>query len=140
MKHIQNFSDNFSRNDASSLRVRILFRCMAIALGLLHAYAAIQKQSMNADGIAYLDIGDAYFRADWVNAINPVWSPLYSWIIGLVNFIFRPAMQWEIPTVHIVNFIIYLFALASFEFMWTIAGISRRVRIYLDLFTRTDGE
>ena len=91
---------------------------MAIALGLLHAYAAIQKQSMNADGIAYLDIGDAYFRADWVNAINPVWSPLYSWIIGLVNFTFKPAMQWEIPTVHAVNFVIYLFALVSFEFMW----------------------
>jgi hypothetical protein len=31
-------------------------------------------------------------------------------------------MNWEFPIVHLVNFIIYLFALASFEFMW------RRVR------------
>lgn len=91
---------------------------MALALGGLHTYAAIQSQSMNADGIAYLDIGDAYFRADWANAINAVWSPLYSWILGLVNFIIKPSMQWEFPTVHIVNFFIYLFALASFEFMW----------------------
>ncbi len=93
-------------------------RVLAVGLGMLHAYAAIQSQSMNADGIAYLDIGDAYFRADWANAINPVWSPLYSWILGLVNFLFRPTMQWEFPTVHIVNFFIYLFALACFEFMW----------------------
>lgn len=73
---------------------------------------------MNADGIAYLDIGDAYFHGDWSTAINAVWSPLYSWILGLVNFIVKPSMQWEFPTVHIVNFIIYLFALACFEFMW----------------------
>ena len=73
---------------------------------------------MNADGISYLDIGDAYFRADWVNAINPVWSPLYSWILGFANFVIRPSIQWEFPVVHLVNFIIYLIALSSFEFMW----------------------
>jgi hypothetical protein len=99
-------------------RVRVLFRWLAGALGALHVYAAIRSQSMNPDGIAYLDIGDAYFRADWANAINAVWSPLYSWILGLVNFIVKPPMQWEFPTVHIVNFFIYLFALACFEFMW----------------------
>ena len=105
-------------DDANPLRIRTLFRFMAIVLGVLHAYAAIRSQSMNADGIAYLDIGDAYFRTDWANAINAVWSPLYSWILGLVNFIFKPSMQWEFPVVHIVNFFLYLFALGSFEFMW----------------------
>lgn len=99
-------------------RVRNLCRALAVALGALHVYAAIKSQSMNADGIAYLDIGDAYFRGDWATAVNPVWSPLYSWILGLVNFFFKPAMQWEFPTVHIVNFFIYLFALVCFEFMW----------------------
>ena len=79
---------------------------------------------MNADGISYLDIGDAYFRADWVNAINPVWSPLYSWILGFANFVIRPSIQWEFPVVHLVNFIIYLMALSSFEFMW------KRVRTF----------
>jgi hypothetical protein len=57
---------------------------LAILLGVVHAWAAISSHSMNADGIAYLDIGDAYLRGDWANAINPVWSPLYSWILGLV--------------------------------------------------------
>ena len=109
----QIFSD-----DANPIYVRILFRCMALGLGGLHTYAAIKSQSMNADGIAYLDIGDAYFHADWVNAINTVWSPLYSWVLGLVNFVFKPSMQWEFPTAHIVNFFIYLFALICFEFMW----------------------
>jgi hypothetical protein len=105
-------------------RIQVLFRLLAIGLGVLHVYAAIKSQSMNADGISYLDIGDAYFRADWVNAINPVWSPLYSWILGFANFVIRPPIQWEFPVVHLVNFIIYLIALSSFEFMW------KRVRTY----------
>jgi hypothetical protein len=96
----------------------MLFRILAIGLGGLHVYAAIRSQSMNADGISYLDIGDAYFRGDWTNAINAVWSPLYSWILGFANLIFNPSMQWEFPTVHIINFLIYIGTLASFEFMW----------------------
>lgn len=99
-------------------RLRMLFRVLAAALGGMHAYAAMISQSMNADGISYLDIGDAYFRGDWATAINAVWSPLYSWILGFVNFMFKPSMPWEFPAVHIVNYIIYLFALACFEFMW----------------------
>jgi hypothetical protein len=119
LKNIPSIFQKILGEDAKPLNVRRLFRFMALALGGLHTYAAIQSQSMNADGIAYLDIGDAYFRADWANAVNAVWSPLYSWILGLVNFIVKPSMQWEFPTVHIVNFFIYLFALACFEFMWS---------------------
>jgi hypothetical protein len=109
----------FFGDDGNPSNIRIVLRAVAIGLGGLHMYAAIKSQSMNADGIAYLDIGDAYFRADWENAINAVWSPLYSWILGFVNILFKPSMQWEFPTVQIVNFIIYIFTLVSFEFMWS---------------------
>jgi hypothetical protein len=112
------FAQENSAIDENLRKVQVLFRLLAISLGVLHVYAAIKSQSMNADGISYLDIGDAYFRADWANAINPVWSPLYSWILGLANFVIRPAIQWEFPVVHLVSFIIYLITLSSFEFMW----------------------
>ena len=118
------FTQKQSTVDENLRKVQVLFRILAIGLGVLHVYAAIKSQSMNADGISYLDIGDAYFRADWVNAINPVWSPLYSWILGFANFVIRPSIQWEFPVVHLVNFLIYLIALGSFEFMW------KRVRTY----------
>lgn len=85
----------------------------------MHSWAAISSQSMNPDGISYLDIGDAYFRGDWPNAINTVWPPLYSWLLGLVNFVLRPSMQWEFPVVHLVNYVIYISALVSFIFMWS---------------------
>jgi hypothetical protein len=111
------------RDDVNSVRIRILFRVLAIILGLFQVYASIKSQSMNADGISYLDIGDAYFHGDWANAINAVWSPFYSWVLGFSNFVFRPSMAWQFPTVHITNFLIYLGAMASFEFLW------ERVRI-----------
>jgi 4-amino-4-deoxy-L-arabinose transferase-like glycosyltransferase len=104
--------------DDGAVKIRMMLRILAVTLAALHVFAAVSSQSMNADGISYLDIGDAYFRADWATAINPVWSPLYSWILGLGMWVFRPDMAWEFPTVHLINFGIYLGAIASFEFMW----------------------
>jgi hypothetical protein len=105
-------------SDISTAQIRMVLRLLAICLAAVQVWAAITSQSMNPDGISYLDIGDAYFRADWQNAINPVWSPFYSWLLGFVNFVFKPSMSWQFPTVHIVNFLIFLAALLSFEFMW----------------------
>jgi len=109
---------SFWKSDTNIYPIRIAFRLLAVVLAGLHTYAAMKSQSMNADGISYLDIGDAYCRADWANAINAVWSPLYSWILGFANFVFKPSMDWQFPTVHIVNFLIFLATLASFEYMW----------------------
>jgi hypothetical protein len=102
----------------TSNHLKIFFRFIAVLLAGMHTWAAVRSQSMNADGISYLDIGDAYFRGDWANAINPVWSPMYSWFLGLTNFIVKPSMEWEFPTVHIINLLIFIFAMMSFEFMW----------------------
>ena len=107
------------RNIATSPSgIRVFFLFFAITIGSVHTWAAITSSSMNPDGIAYLDIGDAYLRGDWANAINPTWSPLYSWILGLVLYLVQPSMEWEFPTVHLVNFAIFLLALISFFFFW----------------------
>jgi len=95
-------------------RLRILFWCAAIALGAVDAWTA--RYNMNPDGISYLDMGDAYLRGDWNMAINAYWSPLYSWLLGIFLKVLKPSPHWEFPVVHLVNFVIYLVALASFEF------------------------
>ncbi|MFA6560296.1 MAG: hypothetical protein WCV00_00125 [Verrucomicrobiia bacterium] len=84
------------------------------ALGLIHTWAG--RHYMNPDGVSYLDIGDAYFRGDWALAINSYWSPLYSWLMGAALAIFQPSAFWEFAFVHLVNFAIFLGALACFEF------------------------
>jgi hypothetical protein len=105
--------------DAGLFWLRQAFRVTAVALALLHLWAAAASHSMNPDGVSYLDIGDAYFRGDWEAAISTVWSPLYSWILGAALWLLRPPMQWEFPAVHLVNFVVFLGSLRSFEFMWS---------------------
>ncbi len=97
-------------------RIRLCFRAAAVALGGLHAWAAAWAHSMSEDGISYLDIGDAFMQGEWHALVNPVWSPLYAGILGLVMNALDPPMRWEFPLVHAVNFVIYLGALACFEF------------------------
>ncbi|MDQ3812535.1 MAG: hypothetical protein M3347_01135, partial [Armatimonadota bacterium] len=75
------------------------------------------RHVMNPDGIAYLDMGDAYWRGDWNTAINALWSPLYSWVLGGALLVLQPSREWEFPVVHLVNFALYLAALCCFEFL-----------------------
>ncbi len=91
---------------------------LAIVLGLIQVDAYRFTLSSD-DPISYLDIGDAYLRGDWNAALNSYWSPLYSWIVGLAMTLLKPSMYWEFPVLKLVNFTIYLFALASFEFFLT---------------------
>lgn len=103
-------------------RSEIIFLLLAVLMGAVHTWAAIRSHSMNADGIVYLDIGDAYLRGDWANAINPVWSPLYSWVLGLVMVIVQPSIHLEFPLVHLINLGIFLLALFAFADFWRRLG------------------
>ena len=105
-----------------------LMRLLALGLGAVHTTVAVLQQSMNEDGIGYLDMGDAWFRGDWEMAINGVWSPLYSWILGLVIAIFEPSVRWEFPAAQMTNFAIYAVALVCFEFFWRELS-TRRLRV-----------
>ena len=106
--------------------LRISCWAVALALGAVEAWAT--RFTMNPDGVSYLDIGDAYWRGDWHNALNAYWSPLYSWIVGFFLKVLKPSAYWEYPTVHLVNFLIYAAALAAFEFFLTIFICERRRR------------
>jgi hypothetical protein len=90
--------------------------CWAVTLALGAAQAWATRFTMNPDGVSYLDIGDAYWRGDWHNAINAYWSPLYSWILGFFLKVVKPTPYWEYPLVHLVNFLIYVGTLVCFEF------------------------
>ena len=98
-----------------SSRLRIFFWSVAALLGLLEVWA--RRFEMNSDAIAYMDIGDAYFRGDWAAAVNSYWSPLYSWILGLSFWVTKPSPYWETTVAHLANLAIFFFALASFELL-----------------------
>ncbi|HYP00911.1 MAG TPA: hypothetical protein VER76_12025 [Pyrinomonadaceae bacterium] len=100
-------------------RIERLCWLVAVALGFLQAWGRRHNSNdglayMGADGISYLDIGDAYWRGDWQSAINAMWSPFYSLLTGLALRLLRPSPYWEFTVVQLLNFLLYLFALLAF--------------------------
>lgn len=87
----------------------------AVVLGALQAVAF--RSSMNPDGIAYLDMGDAYVRGDWATAIRSHWSPLYARLLGVGLRLVRPDAAAEFPLVHLVNLLIFVLAAAAFALL-----------------------
>jgi hypothetical protein len=102
------------RDVRPSRRLIWSLRGAAIVLALVHTWA--NRWDMNPDAIAYLDIGDAYVRGDWHHALNAYWSPMYSWMLGVVMRLVHPSMEWEFPLVHAVDFAHYLLAMVAFEY------------------------
>jgi hypothetical protein len=98
--------------------LRWAFRLLALAIGALHTAVAIRSQSMNDDGIGYLDLGQAWWQGDWDAVVNTTWSPLYAWIVGGVIQLTQPSVWWEFPFVQITNFCLYALTLLAFEFFW----------------------
>ncbi len=84
-------------------------------LALLDAWAG--RQYTDPDGISYLDMSDALLKHNWHLLINPHWSPLYPFLIGVATWLLHPTGYWEFPLAHLVNLVIFLGALASFEFL-----------------------
>ena len=87
---------------------------LCLALGAVQIW--ISRYALGSDGVSYLDIGDAFSRGQWAQAINGYWSPLYAWCEGLALGLIQPSLWWEPITVHAVNFVIYILSLFSFRF------------------------
>ena len=94
-------------------KLKFAFRAVLITLAFLQAWAG--RFFIEPDGVNYLDVADAYLRRDWSHALNGYWSPLYSWLLALAIGVFRPAPYWESTLLHLLNFVLFLLALASFE-------------------------
>jgi len=107
--------NSLSKNNRAR-KLTLGFWILAIVLGFFHSWAD-HHDIPNPDGLSYLDIANAYVRGDWQTAINSYWSPLYSWLIALAFRLIRPSAYWEFSVVRLVNFAIYIFALACFSFL-----------------------
>ena len=94
--------------------LKTIFWLIAILLGWIQVWVYRNILSSD-DAIVYLDIGDAILRGDWKTAITGYWSPLYGLLLALVASILKPSAYWEFFTVKITNFLLYLFALLTFD-------------------------
>jgi 4-amino-4-deoxy-L-arabinose transferase-like glycosyltransferase len=93
-------------------------RMIALGLAAVHTAVAMLQQSMNEDGIGYLDLGDAWLDGNPAAAGNGIWSPLYAWLVAAAVRVIGPSSSWEFPTVQAVNFLVYACALLAFGYFW----------------------
>ena len=98
--------------------VQWMGRCLVLALGSAHTVVAIVNQSMNEDGIAYLDLGDAWVRGQWGEVLNTTWSPLYAVVVGAAVNLAGVSPASEFRVVQLVNLGMLVVALVCFEFFW----------------------
>lgn len=98
-----------------SARYRALFWSVAIIAGALQAWT--YRFFIEPDGVNYLDVATAYLRHDWPMAINTYWSPLYSWLLTAVLFVWKPSPYWESSALHLLNFVIFLVGMRCGEFL-----------------------
>jgi hypothetical protein len=94
-------------------RWRALLRAAVVAIGAAAAFRG--RHGLNADGVSYLDLGDALARGDWSLAINAYWSPLYPAALALCRALSGFSPAWELATVHVANFALFLLCLVAFE-------------------------
>jgi hypothetical protein len=99
---------------APDSQLRLVALAVVIIVGFVRMW--VGRYSISPDGICYLDQGDAFFHGQLSYAINGLWSPLYSWLLGAGLFVAKPSRWWEFPVAHLVNFLIYLATLLCFEF------------------------
>ena len=84
-------------------RVRIVGWCVLVLAGLIEA--VVSRRAVWADGISYLDMGDAMMRGDWKMAISVYWSPLYPFLQGLALRLTKPSAYSEFAVVYVVSFL-----------------------------------
>lgn len=101
--------------DRSYRTTRLVCWSVCIAFAVLDAWAG--RHYTDPDGVSYLGMSDAFLKHNWHLLINPYWSPLYPILVGVATWLMHPSAYWELPVVHLVNLVILLGALASFEFL-----------------------
>ena len=115
-------------NSRECRQARGFYRLLAVLLAGVQTFAV--RNSITPDGMSYLDLARAYGRHDWAMIVNGYWGPFYAWLLALVLGICKPSIRWEYPVVHIMNFIVFLFAMAAFEFFWATALRYRETRAF----------
>lgn len=105
------YSDNVSEN-----KLLVILWTFAGLAGLVQAVAS--RFFIEPDGLNYLDVAYAYLRADFPNAVNAYWSPLYSWLLAILIALMHCSSYWESTLLHALNFLMYLVALCGFAFFF----------------------
>ncbi len=103
--------------DQPSLPARIDVLALTLSIAVFGWCAWTTRYSLGPDAMSYLEIGEAYLRGAWSEAVNPLWSPLYSWVLAALLAIIQPTDYWEFPVVALAHVLIGIAAFFSMRYL-----------------------
>jgi hypothetical protein len=111
-----------TQEDSRGARFLIRFHSIALGLvvsmGIMAAAFGVWRRFITVDGLAYLDMADAYLDGGWSAGTNGYWGALYPLLLAGAFALDRPALENELVVVKAVHAGMYLMALAAFIFFW----------------------
>jgi hypothetical protein len=102
---------------AMTTRARSLVAAMrAFVLGLGAASLWLGRDGINPDGVAYLDVSDAYLSGEWASRTG-YWSPFYPMLLALARLVGGTAPARELLVAQALNFVVFLATFVGFELL-----------------------
>lgn len=121
-------SDSFTHITTHKLRIACWTGLIAIAI----VRAWFTRYEFGGDSVSYMAIARMIAERHWGAIINAYWSPGYPICLSFL-WLFHPSAYWECPLVHLVNVLIFVVALASFQLFWS------EVRCWHQAYTENNG-
>ena len=113
-KAILNFNNTVSDPNRWNAPVRIGFWVFGAVAGGILAYTT--RHYVNGDATAYLDMAEAFREGLWNEAVLLGYSPGYSILLALFEYIFPTTPLNELFAVKFFNFVIFLAAMGACDF------------------------
>jgi hypothetical protein len=96
-------------------RAHILSIGVLLLLGVLQALW--YRNTLNPDGVAYLDLSDDVLAGRWGSLVQAYWSPIYPMLLAAGRVVVGTGAEFESAIAHAVNFGGFVFALAGWYFL-----------------------
>lgn len=104
-----------SRNrQRESVALRAALAGATLLLGIAQTWA--NRYSIWSDLMSYIEAGEtSIVQGRWNESLSGHWSPLFSWILGLMLAVVRPSLENELVTIKAVQLLIYVFNVFAFD-------------------------
>jgi hypothetical protein len=96
----------------------LLLAPLSISAGLAAAALGARLRFVDADGVSYLDVADAFLHGGWAAGVNGYWSPLYPWLLAGGLRLSGAGPAGELVVVQTVSLFAFLLALLAFIAFW----------------------
>jgi hypothetical protein len=93
----------------------VLLRITAVALAFWQAWC-YRFTTFQGDCIAYFDMARAAMHGDFGTLIHPTWCSLYPALLAAVWTLAQPSDKWLWFSSHLINALIFVLALFTFEY------------------------